>query len=134
MLSFITKIIIFESNSQHDYVMFYYGDLPTSEPHTVVSNSFALEKAKGQVYKLPANEDDAETAITITASDLDADTMVTFVGGGGSEPLVLANSTSGAVPVIVKNGSSWTALTGSRINLKVVKADKTYLSCVVSRR
>ena len=123
----VTTLTFEQEQLNDDYVMFYYGDLPTSEPHTVVSNSFALEKAKGQVYKLPANEDDAETAITITASDLDADTMVTFVGGGGSEPLVLSNATAGAVGIITKNGSAWTELAGAKIHLRVVKGDKTYL-------
>ena len=123
----VTTLTFEQEQLNDDYVMFYYGTLPSEDDFVVGSNEFALEKANGQVYKLPANEDDAETAISVTASDLDADTMVTFIGGGGSEPLVLANSTAGAVPVVLKNGSSWTALAGSRINLKVVKADKTYL-------
>ena len=110
-----------------DYVMFFNGSLGLTEAHDVSGNEFAIAKANGQVYKLPANTDSAEKAISITGSDLDADTLVTFIGGGGSEPLILSNATAGAVGIITKNGSAWTGLAGAKIHLRVVKGDKTYL-------
>ena len=123
----VTTLTFEQEMLNDDYVMFFYGNLPLVGAYAAPSNEFALTKANGAVYQLPSNADDAETAIAVTGSDLDAETMVTLIGGGGAEPLVLANSTAGAVPIILKNGSSWTALAGSRINLRVVKADKTYL-------
>lgn len=123
----ITTLTFEQEMLNDDYVMFFNGSLGLTEAHDVAGNEFAIEKTNGQVYKLPANTDSAEKAISITGSDLDADTLVTFIGGGGSEPLVLSNATAGAVGIITKNGSAWTGLAGAKIHLRVVKGDKTYL-------
>lgn len=123
----VTTLTFEQENLNDDRVMFYYGDLPANDVHVVATNSFALAKASGQIYQLPTNADEDETAITVTGSDLEAETMVTLIGGGGAEPLVLASSSAGAVAVVLKNGTSWTGLAGARINLRVVKADKVFL-------
>lgn len=108
-----------------DRVMFYYGSLDFALPHAVANASFAIAKANGQQYQLPASA--AGDEIAITASDFDDQTLVTLIGAGGADPLVLENDTTGAVGVILKNGTTWTALQGSTIHLRVVKSDKTYL-------
>lgn len=123
----ITTLTFEQEMLNDDYVMFFNGSLGLTEAHDVSGNEFAISKANGLVYKLPSNIDAEETAIAVTASDIDAETLVTFIGGGGAEPLVLTNSTTGAVGVILKNGSSWTGLAGARIHFRVMKGDKTYL-------
>ena len=108
-----------------DRVMFYYGDLSFALPHNTGGESFAISKANGQQYQLPASTEG--DSITITASDFDDQSLITLIGGGGADPLVLANATTGTIGVILKNGTSWTALQGATIHLRVVKGDKTYL-------
>lgn len=123
----VTTLTFEQEMLNDDYVMFFNGPLALNETFEVETNEFAVSKANGQIYALSSNEDAAETAIAVTASDHDAETLVTLIGGGGSEPLVLANATAGAVGIILKNGSAWTALAGARINFRVMKGDKTYL-------
>lgn len=108
-----------------DRVMFYYGSLSFALPFATAGASFAIAKANGQQYQLPSTTTIA--SIVVSASDFDDQTLITLIGGGGTNPLTLANSTAGAVGVILKNGTTWTALQGASIHLRVVKSDKTYL-------
>lgn len=108
-----------------DRVMFYYGNLSFALPHETGGESFALAKVNGQQYQLPASA--LGEAIAITASDFDDQTLITLIGGGGVDPMVLSNSTAAAVGIILKNGTAWTALQGATIHLRVIKGDKTYL-------
>lgn len=121
----ITTLTFEQEQLNDDYIMYYYGNLPTAAPYAVAGASFAATKENGQVYQLAANS--AGDSIAVTSSNLDADTIITLIGAGGTSPLVLSNATAGAVGVLTKNGSAWSALSGARINLRVVKADKTYL-------
>lgn len=108
-----------------DRVMFYTGSLSFALPHAVGDETFAIAKANGQQYQLPSSA--TGDSIVISSSDFDDQTMVTLLGGGGTDPLELTNSTASAVGVILKNGTSWVALQGATIHLRVVKGDKTYL-------
>ena len=117
----------FEQEMINDqFIRFYTGTVDSETPtEDVVAAEFSLAKAKGVIYQLPATA--VTDDIAVTASDLDEDTVVSLIGGGGVAPLTLANQPTATVAVLLKDAATWTALAGAVINLKVVKADKTYL-------
>lgn len=121
----ITSLTFEQENLNDDGVMFYDGDITFALPFTPAGESFPLEKAKGVQYQMPASQTAAE--IEITSSDYENGAIISFLGGGGASPLVLKNTTAGAVNVLLKSASDWNALLDSVIHLKVVVADKTYL-------
>ncbi|WP_411898605.1 hypothetical protein [Elizabethkingia bruuniana] len=118
--------LTFEQEQLNDErVMFYYGDIDFALPYSPAGPSFALDKTKGLQYQLPAST--AAANISVTSSDYENGSIITFLGGGGTTPLLMKNSSAGAVGVLLKNGADWTALQGASIHFRVVVADKTYL-------
>ena len=75
----VTTLTFEQEMLNDDYVMFFNGPLALTETFQVESNEFAVTKANGQIYQLPINADDAETAIALTASDHDSETLVTLM-------------------------------------------------------
>ncbi|AQX08025.1 hypothetical protein [Elizabethkingia ursingii] len=121
-----TNTLTFEQEQLNDdRVMFYEGDISFALPFTPSGPAFALDKSKGLQYQLPVST--AAANISFTSSDYENGTMVTLIGGGGSTPLLLKNGATGAVGVLLKNGTDWAALEGASIHFRVVVADKTYL-------
>jgi ABC-type uncharacterized transport system ATPase component len=82
----------------------------------------ALDSANGNVFKFNATATTA--SITVASSNFEDGDVITLVGGGGAGPLTLANSST--TGVLLKNATTWTALDGATITLKVVEADKKY--------
>lgn len=127
----VTTLTFEQEMLNDDRVMFYNGSLEFAEPHKVTGNSFAIEKANGNIIQL------AETAATanvqITASDFANGETVSFIGGGGTNPLKIKNTPAGAVSILTSEASDWIALQGAVIDFRVVKAEKTYLVEIARR-
>lgn len=108
-----------------DFIKFYNGDISFAEPKVLADENVALAKADGPVYQLPSVAVTAD--IEFTASDFEHDQIVTLIGGGGDAPLLLKNTPAGTIPVLLKEETNWIGLKDSLINLRVIKAEKTYL-------
>lgn len=121
----INTLTFDQEQINRDFIKFYSGDVSFAEPKIVVDKDVTLAKADGPVYQLPATAVTGD--LTFIASNFDHDQIVTLIGGGGVAPLMLKNTPTGAVPVMLKEAINWIALSGSVINLRVIKADKTYL-------
>jgi len=101
----------------------YEGDLPDGLIAIVADENLTLSKANGFIYQLL--EDTAGTEIVPSVTDLETGDFVTLKGGGGSDPLVLANPSTGNVVVVLKDDVSWIAEENAMIDLEVVQADAT---------
>jgi hypothetical protein len=108
-----------------DFIKFYTGDVSFAEPKNVVDEDVTLAKADGPIYQLPTTAVTAD--VSFSSSDFEHDQIVTLIGGGGAAPLLLKNTPIGAVPVLLKEATNWIALKDAVINLRVIKAEKTYL-------
>ena len=120
--------LTFEQEMINDqFIRFYSGTVDSeAEIKQVTGATVDLAVADGNIYQL------ASTAVTasidIDSSDLEDGQVVSIIGGGGAAPMTLANAPTGDPAVLLKDGATWTALAGAVINLKVIVADKTYLS------
>lgn len=93
---------------------YYYGDIVEGAPFEVVDNeALALSEANGTQYLL-VEDADADT-IAVATNTLDHGTVVSLIGQGGSSPATLATGSG----VLLKNGTTWTALENAVINLMV---------------
>ena len=90
-----------------------------------------LTVANGPVQQLPSL--DTTDAITAASIDLENDTIVSLIGGGGTDPATLDAGVQGVVTVILNEGSTWTALKDAVINLQVKKGGATTYLVEVSR-
>lgn len=98
----------------------YTGAIPVLDPFTVVSaTDLALSPANGYVYQLPGLA--VTASIAIATSTLAHGDVVTLIGGGGADPATLASGVTDKSALLV-SGSTWTALAGAIINLKVFKS------------
>lgn len=99
---------------------FYQGSYSFAENYTATTPDLALLQANGFVYQLPsaAITDD----ITAASIDLESGTVISLVGGGGVAPFTLSEGIQGAVTVLLKDGTDWTAVKDAVINLQVLDA------------
>lgn len=104
----------------------YTGSLDFAAPFDA-STDLSLLKANGTSYQLPES-DIAATAIDIAALDLDHGTVISIIGGGGTEPATLSAGPATGLPaatVVLKDGVDWIALKNATISLEVYKANAT---------
>lgn len=114
----------FESEAKTNMLPgYYYGDFLEGAPFAVADNeALALSPENGTQYKL-AVDADADT-IAVASNTLEHGTIVSLIGSGGASPATLDAGAS----VLLKNGTTWTALENSVINLMVYKGgSSTYL-------
>lgn len=83
-----------------------------------------------QQYDLPVSNT-ALTAIDINSDELDQDTVISLVGGGGSNPATLSTGAATDATVIVK--STWVALSDAVIHLKKIDDGTTSYYYELSR-
>jgi hypothetical protein len=121
----INTLTFDQEQINRDFIKFYSGDVSFAEPKNVVGKDVTLAKADGPVYQLATTAVTAD--VSFLASNFDHDQIVTLIGGGGDAPMVLKNTPTGTFPVLLKEAINWIALKDSVINLRVVKAEKTYL-------
>lgn len=119
--------LVFEQYMKTDQVPYNYtGSLEFAAPYAAEA-VLNLLKANGTSYQLPA-VDVADTAIDIASLDLDHGTVVSIIGGGGTNPAVLSGGPAigmPAVTVVLKDNIDWTALQNATISLEVFTADGT---------
>lgn len=123
------KIMVFEQfTATNDVPAFYYGTLSFADPKPTGTEVTVKESR----YKVAAL--DATAPITFKSVALEHGDIVTLIGSGGSDPAVLSPSDNTAtVPVLLKEGASWTALPNAVINLSVFKAGAKTMLLEVSR-
>ena len=96
----------------------YTGNIITADPFAVADNeALALAPPTGYQYKLA--EDATGGSIAVATNTLEAGSIVTLIGSGGSDPSTL---TAG---VNVLLNSTWTALAGAVISLEVYESNST---------
>ena len=105
-----------------EYIRFYSGQISFDATLPTVGANMYLDHANGNVFKLNATATTA--SIGVDTNNFKHGDIITLVGSGGAGPLTLANSST--TGVLLKNATTWTALDGATITLKVVEADKKY--------
>jgi hypothetical protein len=111
----------------------YSGTLALSQANTPADFDLALAKTnETQQYNLPSSPT-AATEIDVASENLDNNTTVSLVGAGGDNPATLANGAGTAATIILKDGTSWTALTGAVIHLKKINDGTTTFLYELSR-
>jgi len=116
------KIMTFEQIVATGFVPAHYeGELVLEEPAT--ADTLALDiTPESLIQKLPAASA-SPSDITIASITAAHGSVVTLIGGGGSETAVLESGAN----VILKDGANWSALDGAVIHLKVYEADTKML-------
>jgi hypothetical protein len=115
------KMLVFEQLAKSTWFPGHYtGTLVLSAPFAPATAVFAINAANGNQYQIPALA--VTAAIAPSALDLPAGQVVTLIGGGGAGPATLAQTIAGSTKVLLKSGSTWTALVGAVIQLQVFDA------------
>ncbi len=104
---------------------FYFGTTEYATYPTTASGDVDFLVATGAVYQLPADDTAPADPITAASIDLAHNTIVSLIGGGGTEPMTLSSGAQGVVTVILKDDTQWVALKDAVINLKVFAAGAT---------
>ena len=106
---------------------FYEGQLNFEANYNAGSLAdLGLTPEYGNVYQLPATA--VSDTIDITSMTLEHGQVISLIGGGGAQVSVLEAGELATVTVLLVNNSTWVALTGAIINLKVFTAGGiTYL-------
>lgn len=113
------QTLTFKASQKSRFVPGHYeGSLTLSAPvATVAADATSINLASGEgQYQLTAG---TAAAAAITGCTNPADGMVfTLLGSGGTYPSTI---TAAATAFLLKNGTTWTAITGSQITFKVYK-------------
>lgn len=115
----------FEQRRRDRFVAkFYEGVLPVSDAYAPATFALALSSANGVIVQLPPSEvEESELSFT-DYSGVNNNSVVTLIGGGGEEPLVV--ECTDAIPTVnvpnflLKNATPWVALKGGIIQFKVM--------------
>lgn len=116
------KIMTFEQIVATGFVPAHYeGELVLEEPAT--ADTLALDiTPESLIQKLPAASA-SPSDITIASITAAHGSVVTLIGGGGTETAILTSDTD----VILKDGANWNALEGAIIHFKVYDGDTKML-------
>ena len=119
------KLVFEQKIGTNKVPAFYNGNMIYSEP-TTTDATIDLTVANGNQLKLES--DALGASIDIASTDRASGDVVTLIGGGGVDPSTLANGASTAATVILKNGTTWTALENATITFEVIyDGTTTYL-------
>ncbi|WP_372744290.1 hypothetical protein [Lutibacter sp.] len=116
--------LMFEQTYKDTYIAgFYDGAITLGANYDAPTADIAMTVANGMVYKVPS----LDTTDAITAASIDQPhlAVISLVGGGGTDPATLSSGAQGAVTVILKDDTTWTALENAIISLQVFKAGAT---------
>jgi hypothetical protein len=121
------KMLVFEQFAKSGFLPGHYtGALVLAEPFAPATPVFAINEANGNQYQIPSLA--VTAAIAPSSAALPDGQIVTMIGGGGVGPATLSQGTAGDVKILLKTGSTWTALLNSVIHLQVFDAgDSKYL-------
>lgn len=125
--------LTFEPYAKSGFVPKHYeGSIPFALPHAIADvEAVDLTEENGIEYKMPALA--VTAALDVASIDLPHGEHIVFHGGGGAAPATIANGAAGEVTVLLKNGTTWTALAGARINFQVFVAGATKYLVELSR-
>lgn len=82
-----------------------------------------LLQANGPIQKLPSST--SAEAVTIADIDFETGDFISILGGGGTDPAVIADGAGTAATVILKEGTPFIGLEGARITFEVLVAGST---------
>lgn len=101
----------------------YEGTLSFAAPFAAADENLALTIANGTRFKIPT--DTLGTALDVASIDHEHGTVLSLIGSGGSDPMVLSGGAATAATVILKDNTDWAAAENAVIDLKVYKAGAT---------
>jgi len=107
----------FEQIVGSKYVPGHYEGNESFAAPTATDETIDLTVANGNQFKIDADELGA--AIAIASTDRATGDVVTLIGSGGGDPSTLANGASTAATVLLKDGTTWTALENATITFEV---------------
>lgn len=111
----------------------YEGDIPFDLPVVIEDVTAAeLTEDNGIQYKVPSL--DVTAAFGVASIDLAHGQHIVLIGGGGEAPATVANGVADEVTVLLKNGTTWTALAGATIHFQVFLAGATKYLVELSRQ
>lgn len=102
---------------------FYDGAITLADNFVAPTVDVDMTVANGFAFQLPALA--TTDAITAASIDHDHNAIVSLIGGGGADPATLSSGAQGSVTVVLKDDTTWTALSNAVISLKVFKAGAT---------
>lgn len=123
----------FEAYASSQYLPGHYlGDFVFEAPATVADATVIdIDTAVNTQYKLAATT--SATAAAFDAVSANHGDIVTLIGQGGTTATTLAQNIVGTKLVVLKSGTTWTALDGSVIHLQIFKAGAVTIFTELSR-
>jgi hypothetical protein len=116
--------MVFEQSLGTGYLpALYEGTLSFAAPFAAADENLALTIANGTRFKIPT--DTLGTALDVASIDHEHGTVLSLIGSGGSDPMVLSGGAATAATVILKDNTDWAAAENAVIDLKVYKAGAT---------
>lgn len=108
----------FEQYAKSEWLPGHFtGAVPTTDPFAVpVVTAVTVNEANGNLYQLP--ELATTAAITFAAIGLAPGSIVTLIGGGGSDPATLTSGVTDKKAILI-GGTTWVGLKGAVIHLEV---------------
>lgn len=126
-------MFVFEQRMRDRRVPSFYSGIILTTPNVVLdSTALHVNLGNGNIYRLPA-VDVADTEVTFSLFSSAHGTILSIVGGGGSEPATLSAGVNGTVTVFLKSGINWSALKDSVINLQVFSTGAGFHLYEISR-
>jgi hypothetical protein len=124
--------LTFEPYAKSGFVPKHYeGAIPFSAPVNQLDFNAVVINPNTVVHQLPAVEE--SIPMFVGSLGLDDGNYVTFIGGGGEDPGVIEVGESGQAHFLLKNGTTWTALSGSIIHFQVFFGGATKYLIELSR-
>lgn len=110
----------------------YTGEYIFAAPYAVADAlNVPLDAENGYQYKLPATTE--STIIAFDSFIVDHGKIITLIGQGGTVPAVLQQGSVSYADIILKSGTTWTALEGAVIQLQAYKAGELNYLIELSR-
>lgn len=111
-------MVKFEQFAKSEWLPGHYtGAIPSRDPFTVaLATAVTVNEANGNLYQLP--ELAVTAAITFAAIGLAPGSIVTLIGGGGSDPATLTSGVTDKKAILI-GGTTWVGLKGAVIHLEV---------------
>lgn len=117
-------IIMFEQSQKDGNVAgFYDGEITLASNYEAATAAVDFLIANGPAIQLPSL--DTTAAVTAASIDQEHNTIVSLIGGGGSDPATVDSGVAGDVTIILKDDTQWVGLDKAVINLEVFKAGAT---------
>ncbi len=101
----------------------YRGPMPTANFFQATSEDLSLTQENGVLVKLASSE--LGESVDVVEIDLENNQFVTIAGGGGTSPQVINDGATTEATFVLKDGTAFIGLEGSRITFEVFVAGNT---------